>query len=476
MVTQGTLFFKISAREILGGKFFSTLKALKTFASTNAFGFITINSVEDQLLPQVLNGGCTVSKIYSTLRMESYEFWDTQRIKSQALCCKCDGTCPNCHKAVRLGSRKLSPRMAEEFESEIGDLDWRDNQHPEEQEADYRTRIGDYGHCCLEDEDDLNESVITDLLIPGKPLDFFELERKMLEQEEIHKEVARQREERIRAEKQTLAGLISRKEMGEILSSEEEKVLTEGLLMVSNEASKAMAFHQCGWFAALLYPELKGKDRRCNLCAKWRQAGDRIWQSRRTQNVSVMNANILYRSSDRVVADAKAFLLFCRNQYRSNFLDHLVKEYLLQVRAGILPWEVFPAPFMWEDHLDAIKSQLIDLDSIGWFGTTRMVESLVNNILQSASHTQKKDAVKQLFRFLQKYREAKGLQNPDNNRDQKMVTAWLDTQLSAYRLPYTDDFWCPTNKSVSKPSIGPQPRYTTPAICMGCLVHRQGRC
>ncbi|HWQ96166.1 MAG TPA: hypothetical protein VN368_02215 [Candidatus Methylomirabilis sp.] len=427
-------------------------------------------------MPQVLNGGCTVSKIYSTLRMESYEFWDTQRIKSQALCCKCDGTCPNCHKAVRLGSRKLSPRMAEEFESEIGDLDWRDNQHPEEQEADYRTRIGDYGHCCSEDEDDLNEPVITDLLIPGERLDFFELERRMLEQEEIHKEVARQREFRIRAEKQTLAGLISRKEMGEIISSEEEKVLMEGLLMVLNEASMALTFHRCGWFTALLYPELKGKDRRCNLCAKWRQAGDRIWQSRRTQNVSVMNANVLYRNSDRVVTDAKATLQFCRNQYRSELLDHLVKEFELQVQAGTMPWEVLPVPFMWEDHMETIRKQLVDLDSISWFGTTQDIQKLVNYILASTSHTQKKDALRELVSFLRQLRTIRRIKNPDIRADRKMVTAWLDSHLSEYGLPYSDNLWCPPNKSVSKPSIGPQPRYTTPAICMGCLVHRQGRC
>ncbi len=476
MVTQGTLFFKISAREALGGKFFGTQKALKKFSLSNGFGFITINSVEEDILPQILNGGCTVSKIFGSLRMESYEFWNTHRIKKQSLCNDCDGTCPNCHKSASLGSRKLAPKAIEEFESEIGDLDWRDNQHPEEQEADYRTRIGDYEHCYSQDEDDLDEPTLTDLLVPGERLDFFELERRMLEQEEIYSKAARRRENFIRARNRSLAGLISLKEMGESLTLKEEKVLAEGLQLVLDEASKAVSFHQCGWFASLLFPELHGKDHRCNLCSRWRQAGDQIWQSRRTKNVSVMNANVLIRTLDKVVADAKAILLFCRNQYRSNFLDHLVKEYLLQVRAGILPWEVFPATFMWEDHLDAIKSQLIDLDSIGWFGTTRMVESLVSNILQSASHTQKKDAVKQLSRFLQKYREAKGLQNPDKNRDQKMVSAWLDAQLSAYRLPYSDNLWCPPNKSAPKPCAGPQPRYTTPAICMGCLVHRQGRC
>ncbi len=129
-----------------------------------------------------------------------------------------------------------------------------------------------------------------------------------------------------------------------------------------------------------------------------------------------MNANVLIRTSDQVVTDAKATLQFCRDQYRSNFLDHLVREYMLQVRAGILPWEVLPAPFMWEDHLKAIESQLTDLDSIGWFGTTQMVENLVSNILQSASHTQKKDAVKQLSQFLQKYRAAKGLKNPEDGQ------------------------------------------------------------
>ncbi len=73
VVTQGTLFFKISARETLGGKFFGTLKALKTFASSNGFGFITINPAEEQLLPHILNGGCPVSKIYGSQRMGAYD-------------------------------------------------------------------------------------------------------------------------------------------------------------------------------------------------------------------------------------------------------------------------------------------------------------------------------------------------------------------------------------------------------------------
>nr|WAI00010.1 MAG: hypothetical protein OI720_00260 [Candidatus Methanoperedens sp.] len=489
VVTQGTLFFKISAREILGGKYFSTLKALKTFASSNGFGFITINPAEEQLLPHVLNGGCPVAKIYGSQRMGTYDFWNTERIRNHSLCLKCDGACIHkqdaqnlavtpigCHKAAALGSRKLAPIMRDEFESEIGDLDWRDNQIPEEQEQDYQARIGDYGYVPDQEESESEEPTVISLFASGEKLDFFELEHRMLQQETIQKEATRKKLDKLKASHTPLAVLISRKEMEQILSPEEEAVLAEALEAAKAEATQAQVFHQCGWFVALRYPELNGKDLRCNLCAKWRNAGDNIWPSRKTQDVSVMNANVLIRTLDKVVTDAKATLQFCRNQYRSNFLDHLVKEYILQVRAGILPWEVFPAPFMWEDHLDAIKSQLIDLDSIGWFGTTRMVENLVSNILQSASHTQKKDAVKQLSRFLQKYREAKGLQNPDNNRDQKMVTDWLDAQLSAYRLPYTDDFWCPPNKSVSKPSIGPQPRYTTPAICMGCIVHRQGRC
>ncbi len=366
--------------------------------------------------------------------------------------------------------------MHEEFESEVGDLDWRDNQIPAEQEKDYQARIGDYGYVTSEEESELEEPTVISLFTSGEKLDFFELERRILQQEAIQKEAKRKKLEKIKANHTPLAVLISRKEMGEILSPEEESVLAEALAAAKAEANQAQAFHQCGWFVALRYPELNGKDHRCNLCAKWRNVGDKIWPSRKTQDVSVMNANVLIRTPDQVVTDAKVTLQFCRDQYRSNFLDHLVKEYMLQVRAGILPWEVLPAPFMWEDHLEAIKSQLTDLDSIGWFGTTQMVENLVSNILQSASRTQKKDAVKQLSQFLQKYRAAKGLRNPDSKRDQKMISNWLDAQLSVYRLPYTDNFWCPPNRSVSKPCIGPQPRYTTPAICMGCLVHRQGRC
>ncbi|WAM22785.1 MAG: hypothetical protein OI718_00025 (plasmid) [Candidatus Methanoperedens sp.] len=93
VVTQGTLFFKISAREILGGKYFSTLKALKTFTSSNGFGFITINPAEEQLLPHVLNGGCPVAKIYGSQRMVAYDFWNTERIRMHSLCQKCDGAC-----------------------------------------------------------------------------------------------------------------------------------------------------------------------------------------------------------------------------------------------------------------------------------------------------------------------------------------------------------------------------------------------
>ncbi|MCE8428416.1 MAG: hypothetical protein J5U19_08525 [Candidatus Methanoperedens sp.] len=489
MVTQGTIFFKQSSREALGRSFFSTLKAMKNFATANGSGFMTINSAEEEVLPHVLNGGCMVAKIYGSQRMGAYEFWNTERIRNHSLCQKCEGACIRkqdshnlvvtpigCHKAAALGSRKLAPMMREDFESEIGDLDWRDNQIPAEQEQDYQARIGDYGYVTGEEESESEEPRVISLFASGEKLDFFELERRMLQQETLQKEAVRKKLEKLKANHTPLAVLISRKEMREILSPEEEAVLAEALAATKAEASQAQGFHQCGWFVALRYPELNGKDRRCNLCAKWRNVGDNIWPSRKTQDVNMMNANILIRTPDQVVTDAKATLQFCRNQYRSNFLDHLVKEYILQVKAGILPWEVLPAPFMWEVHLDAIKSQLIDLDSIGWFGTNRMVENQVSNILQSASRTQKKNAVKQLSWFLQKYREAKGLQNLDNNRDQKMVTAWLDAQLSAYRLPYSDDLWCPPNKSAPKPCAGPQPRYTTPAICMGCLVHRQGRC
>jgi hypothetical protein len=489
VVTQGTIFFKQSSREALGRSFFRTLKELKNFAAANRFGFMAVNSAEEEILPKVLNGGCPVAKIYGSQRMGAYDFWNTERIRMHSLCQKCNGACIRkqdshnqavtpigCHKAASLGSRKLAPMMREDFESEIGDLDWRDNQIPAEQEQDYQARIGDYGYVPGEEESESEETTVVSLFASGEKLEFFELERRMLQQEIVQKEAARKKLEKLKANHMPLAVLISRKEIGQILSPEEDAVLAEALAAAKAEASQAQAFHQCGWFVALRYPELNGKDRRCNLCAKWRNVGDKVWPSRRTQDVSVMNANVLIRTPDRVVTDAKATLQFCRNRYRSNFLDHLVREYILQVRAGILPWEVLPAPFMWEDHLEAIESQLIDLDSIGWFGTTQMVENLVSNILQSASRTQKKDAVKQLSRFLRKYREAKGLKNPDSKRDQKMVSGWLDAQLSAYRLPYSDGFWCPANKSAPKPCAGPQPRYTTPAICMGCLVHRQGRC
>ena len=176
------------------------------------------------------------------------------------------------------------------------------------------------------------------------------------------------------------------------------------------------------------------------------------------------------------MADAKATLQFCRNQYRSELLDHLVKEFELQVQAGAMPWEVIAPHFMWEDHMEAIRKQLVDLDSIGWFGTTQDIQKLVNRILASTSHTQKKDALRELVSFLQQLRTIRKIKNPDIRADHKMISDWLDSHLSEYGLPYSDNLWCPPNKSAPKPCAGPQPRYTTPAICMGCLVHRQGRC
>jgi hypothetical protein len=489
VVTQGTLFFKISAREILGGKYFSTLKALKTFASSNGFGFITINPAEEQLLPHVLNGGCPVSKIYGSQRMGTYDFWNTERIRNHSLCHKCDGACIHkqdaqnlavtpigCHKAAALGSRKLAPIMRDEFESEIGDLDWRDNQIPEEQEQDYQARIGDYGYVPDQEERESEEPTVMSLFASGEKLDFFELEHRMLQQETIQKEATRKKLDKLKASHTPLAVLISRKEMEQILSPEEEAVLAEALEAAKAEATQAQVFHQCGWFVALRYPELNGKELRCNLCAKWRNAGDNIWPSRKTQDVSVMNANVLIRTLDKVVADAKATLQFCRNQYRSELLDHLVKEFELQVQAGTMPWEVLPVAFMWEDHMETIRKQLVDLDSIGWFGTTQDIQKLVNYILASTSHTQKKDALRELVSFLRQLRTIRRIKNPDIRADRKMVTAWLDSHLSEYGLPYSDNLWCPPNKSAPKPYAGPQPRYTTPAICMGCMVHRQGRC
>ncbi len=238
VVTQGTLFFKISARKTLGGKFFSILKVLKTFASSNGFGFITINSAEEQLLPNVLNGGCAVAKIYGSQRMGAYDFWNTQRIRNQSLCQKCDGACIRkqdshnlavtpigCHKAAALGSRKLAPMMHEEFESEVGDLDWRDNQIPEEQEKDYQARIGDYGYVSDEEESESEEPTVIRLFASGEKLDFFELERRMLQQEAIQKDAMRKKLEKLKANHTPLAVLIFRKEMGEILSPEEEAYL-----------------------------------------------------------------------------------------------------------------------------------------------------------------------------------------------------------------------------------------------------------
>jgi hypothetical protein len=195
VVTQGTIFFKQSSREALGRSFFRTLKALKKFAVTNGFGFMTINSAEEEILPKVLNGGCTVAKIYGSQRMGAYDFWNTERIRNHSLCQKCDGACIRkqnshnlavtpigCHKAAALGSRKLAPMMREDFESEIGDLDWRDNQIPAEQEQDYQTRIGDYGYVPDEEESESEEPTVISFFASGEKLDFFELERRMLQQ------------------------------------------------------------------------------------------------------------------------------------------------------------------------------------------------------------------------------------------------------------------------------------------------------
>lgn len=459
MATQGTLFFKEASWEILGKDYFKTQKDLKNFARINGFGFVTINLVEEQVLPQALNGGCPVSKIYGSQRMESYNFWDTSRIKAQSLCHNCDGSCDSCHRAARLGSRKLAPHLVEEFQSDVGDLDWRDNLSLEEQEEDYRARIGSYGFVPEDDAD----PAISSLLAPGERLDFYELERRMFEQDKAMKEATRKREERVRASHVPLAVYISRKEMGEILSPDEEKILAEGLQQVHNEADQATAFHRCGWFVSLRYPEMRKKTPRCNLCAKWRQAGDKVWGSRKTQDVSVMNANILVRSTEKVVSDAKLVLQGCRNIYRSHFLDHLVHEFVYQISNGIMPWDVEPKSFMWEDHMDRLKAPLVDLDSIGWFGTLQEVEELVSNIFNSVSKTEKKDAVNKLACFLQGLRTGKGLKNPPIKDDQKMIAEWLDGQLQNFRLPYSDNFWCP-------------PKWKTPAVCMGCWLQRKGVC
>jgi hypothetical protein len=455
---QKTLFFKDSSRETLGRDFFSVRKALKSLTA-RGYGFVTINPTEESILPQVMNGGCPVSRIYGSQRMGSYDFWNTERIRKNALCNKCDGACNACHKAAVLGSRKLAPSLIDEFQSEVGDLDWRDNQNAGEQEQDYRTQVGSYGH--VPEDDDSGEPSIINVLGTDK-LDFFELERRMLQQEAVQQEAARKREERVRASYIPLAVFISRKEMGEILSPDEEKVLAEGLQQVRNEANQATAFHQCGWFTSLRYPEIH-KTHRCNLCAKWRQSGDRVWSSRRTQDVSVMNANILIRNPEKVVSDAKMVLQGCRNIYRSHFLDHLVHEFKYQVSSGIMPWDIAPKPFMWEDHMDRLKDPLVDLDSVGWFDTVAGIEELVTNIFNSVSKTEKKDAVAQLTGFLQGFRAAKGLKNPPIKSDQKMVADWLDGQLQSFRLPYSDKFWCP-------------PKWKTPAVCMGCWLQRKGVC
>lgn len=462
MATQRTLFFKESSWEILGKDYFKTQKDLKNFARANGFGFVAINLVEEKVLPHALNGGCAVSKIYSSQRMELYKFWDTERIKAQSLCHSCDGSCDSCHRAARLGSRKLAPHPIEDFQSEAGDLDWRDNQTPAEQEQDYRSQVGSYGHV-PEDDCEIEPAAISSLLAPGERLDFFELERRMLQQDEIQKEATRKREERVRASHVPLAVYISRKEMGESLSPDEEKILAEGLQQVHNEADQATAFHQCGWFISLRYPEMRKKTPRCNLCAKWRQAGDKVWPSRKTQDVSVMNANILVRSTEKVVSDAKLVMQGCRNIYRSHFLDHLVHEFVYQLSNGIMPWDVAPKSFMWEDHMDRLKAPLVDLDSIGWFGTLQEVEELVSKIFNSVSKTEKKDSVTHLTCFLQGFRAAKGLKNPPAKSDNKMVADWLDGQLKSYRLPYSDKFWCP-------------PKWKTPAVCMGCWLQRKGVC
>ncbi len=457
MATQGTLFFKESSWEILGKEYFKTQKALKNFARAQGFGFVAINPVEEQVLPQVMNGGCAVSKIYGSQRMESYKFFDTPRIRAHSLCHNCDGSCDVCHRAARMGSRKLAPQPVDEFESEVGDLDWRDNQSLSEQEHDYNSQTGDYGH--VPDE----EPSVSTLFAPGERVDFIELERRMLQQDEILAEASRKREERVRATHVPLAVLISRKEMGESLSPEEEIVLQEGLEQVRDEANAAQEFHQCGWFTSMRYPELRKKTPRCNLCAKWRQAGDGVWPSRKTQDVSVMNANILIRSTEKVVSDAKLVIQGCRNIYRSHLLDHLVHEFMYQMSGGIMPWDVVPKSFMWEDHMDRLKDPLVDLDSIGWFGTVREVEELVTNIFNSVSKTEKKDAVTQLTSFLQGFRAAKGLKNPPTKSDQKMIADWLDGQLQSFRLPYSDKFWTPK-------------KFKTPAVCMGCWLQRKGVC
>jgi len=269
VATRGTLFFKEASWEILGKEYFKTQKDLKNFARAQGFGFVAINPVEEQVLPQVMNGGCAVSRIYGSQRMESYKFFDTPRIRAHSLCHNCDGSCDVCHRAARMGSRKLAPQPVEEFESEVGDLDWRDNQSLSEQEQDYNSQTGDYGH--VSDE----EPSVSTLFAPGERVDFIELERRMLQQDEILAEASRKREERVRATHVPLAVLISRKEMGESLSPEEEIVLQEGLEQVRDEANAAQEFHQCGWFTSMRYPELRKKTPRCNLCAKWRKADDR---------------------------------------------------------------------------------------------------------------------------------------------------------------------------------------------------------
>lgn len=455
------MFFKEASWEILGKDYFKTQKNLKNFARSNGFGFVTINLVEEQVLPQALNGGCAVSKIYGSQRMESYNFWDTPRIKAQTLCHNCDGSCDSCHRTARMGSRKLAAHPVEDFQSEVGDLDWRDNQRPEEQEQDYRAQVGSYGYVPEEDGEE-PESVVS-LLATGGKMDFIELEKRMLEQDKVQKEATRKREERVRASHVPLSVYISRKEMGENLSPDEEKILAEGLKQVHNEADQATAFHQCGWFTSMRYPELRKKTVRCNLCAKWRQAGDKVWPSRKTQDVSVMNANILVRSTEKVISDAKLVIQGCRNIYRAHLLDHLVHEFVYQLSNGIMPWDVVPKSFMWEDHMDRLEAPLVDLDSIGWFGTLQEVEELVTNIFNSVSKTEKKDAVNKLVGFLQGLRTGKGLKNPPIKDDQKMIAEWLDGQLQSFRLPYSDKFWTPK-------------KFKTPAVCMGCWLQRKGVC
>jgi len=143
------------------------------------------------------------------------------------------------------------------------------------------------------------------------------------------------------------------------------ELILKKLEQAQSNAKESVKFHVCSEYMKRKFPELKDKPERCHLCQKVAALGMQMFQATGSrENKQVLNASIMHVDPDKELAVLGNVVSSCKFIQRSAILEEIATIFEREFKVGRILNEI-PFKIEWESIQKRISSLQEDVNTIG---------------------------------------------------------------------------------------------------------------